>query len=185
MPSQLSPPACNRYICTKSRRCSGSQALPLLLLAEPSRPFFGTGDSKEGGLFHTPLHEFFRRRLDGRKGAGGVGGCSAWVAWAAEAEAWVSASSRGRGSSDPEAGLALGVPSPWSAKPWECQALGVPRPEALSKAACNRRLGRRLARAAGAVAGRPVGPPLALGVPSRPEPPSARRRGHGEHAAPP
>ena len=111
MPSQLSPPACNRYICTKSCRCSGSQALPLLLLEEPSRPFFGTGDSKEGGLFHTPLHEFFRRRLDCRKGAGGVGGCSAWVAWEAEAEAWASSSSRGRGSSDPEAGLALGVPS--------------------------------------------------------------------------
>ena len=33
------------------------------------------------------------------------------VAWAAEAEAWASASSRGRGFSGPEAGLALGVPS--------------------------------------------------------------------------
>ena len=129
MPSQLSPPACNRYIVL-SCRCSGSQALPLLLLEEPSRPFFGTGDSKEGGLFHTPLHEFFRRRLDCRKGAGGVGGCSAWVAWEAEAEAWASSSSRGSGSSDPEAGLALGVPS-------------------------------------------------------RPEPPSACRGGHVEHAAPP
>ena len=111
MPSQLSPPACNRYICTKSCRCSGSQALPLLLLAEPSRPFFGTGDSKEGGLFHTPLHEFFRRRLDGRKGTGGVGGCLAWVAWAAEAGAWASASSRGR---------ALRTQRP--ASPWEDQA---------------------------------------------------------------
>ena len=111
MPSQLSPPECNGYIVLRAAACSASQALPLLLLAESSRPFFGTGDSKEGGLRHTPLHEFFRRRLNGRRGAGGVGGCSARVAWAAEAVAWASSSSRGRGASDPEAGLALGVPS--------------------------------------------------------------------------
>ena len=96
--------------------------MPLLLLAEPSRPFFGTGDSKEGGLFHTPLHEFFRRRLDGRKGAGGVGG---WPgkprqrlgqARAAEAGAL-----RTQRPALPWECQALGVPSPGSAKPWECQ----------------------------------------------------------------